>query len=210
MEGSLDERGTCPAGVVDRRRESYRVLVAIFAGLLAIYVASPVRTLYDSRWSIYEAMSFLGGHDGNLADYKGMVEQQKGYAIEYRHAKPYVIYPIGVPLLAAPFVAVALMVDPGFGESLKSRMPERFEAFVASFYGALAGTFFYALLLYRFGSRQVALVATVFFCLGTAMWSTATRGLWQHGPLILMYVIALTILLRAERRPSLSQFVALP
>jgi hypothetical protein len=42
------------------------------------------------------------------------------------------------------------------------------------------------------------------------MWSTATRGLWQHGPLVLMLVVAMLLLIRARRRPELAQYVSLP
>jgi hypothetical protein len=210
MEKSLGRLGCGAAGASDVSGERPRILLAIFLALIAIYVVSPVRTPYDSRWSIYEAMSFLHGHDGNLAEYQGMLEQQKFYAIEYHHGKPYTLFPSGVSFLAVPFVALASIIDPSFSDRIKTKLPDRFEAFVASFYGALAGTIFYCLLLYRFGSRAIALVASFVFCFETAMWSTATRALWQQGPLILMFVVATMLLLRARERAALSQYVGLP
>jgi hypothetical protein len=210
MRNSFGGLGWRLPGAAESGHEKSRILLAIFLFLLSVYVVSPVRTPYDSRWSIYEAMSFLHGHDGNLADYHDMLERQKFYAIEYHHGRPYTLFPSGVSFLATPFVALALIVDPSFDEKIKAELPDRLEAFIASFYGALAGTIFYALLLYRFGSRAIALTAGFVFCFETAMWPTATRALWQHGPLILMFVITMMLLLRARERPTLSQYASLP
>jgi len=54
-----------------------------------------------------------------------------------------------------------------------------------------------------------ALVGLVFaFC--TSAWSMASRGLWQHGPSMLMLAAALLLVLRAERRPGLIRFAGMP
>jgi hypothetical protein len=42
------------------------------------------------------------------------------------------------------------------------------------------------------------------------MWSTSTRALWQHGPLVLMLVAAMLLLVRARQRPSLVQYASIP
>ena len=48
------------------------------------------------------------------------------------------------------------------------------------------------------------------FALCTAAWSTASRGLWQHGPSMLMLSIALYLLVRAQQEHRLTQFSAIP
>jgi hypothetical protein len=53
-------------------------------------------------------------------------------------------------------------------------------------------------------------VTTVIFALGTTMWSTASRGLWQHGPLVMMLVAAMLLLVRGRQRPSLVQYASIP
>jgi hypothetical protein len=45
-----------------------------------------------------------------------------------------------------------------------------------------------------------ALVAGVVFAFGTSLWSTASRGLWQHGPALLLGLVALFGLVRARQR----------
>lgn len=42
------------------------------------------------------------------------------------------------------------------------------------------------------------------------MWSTATRALWGHGPLILMLIVATLLLLNARRRGALAQYASIP
>ena len=48
---------------------------AIFAGLLTIYALSPIRTPYDSRWSIHTAASLLAGNWGELRIGRDFVPQ---------------------------------------------------------------------------------------------------------------------------------------
>ncbi len=52
----------------------------------------------------------------------------------------------------------------------------------------------------RQASVTSALLATVALALGTSMWSTASRGLWQHGPLILCFSLAIFFLSRQPIR----------
>ena len=196
-----------------RRRNRDRdglLTLLIFLSLLAIYALSPIRTSYDSRWSIPESMSFVHGHDGNLSEYQSLITKETAYSIQMESGKPYSTYPIGASVLAVPFVAVMALVQPSFEERLKERIPVEFEAFVASFYGALAAVVFFRLVLYRWSNTIIALASTFIFSLCTPMWSTATRALWQHGPLVLTLLIAMTLLLRARARPDLIQYVGLP
>lgn len=183
---------------------------ALFAGLLAVYAASPVTTAYDSRWAIHTAMSFVRGHGGSLNEYLPALTKNQFYAIEYPDGKPRTRYPIGVSVLAAPFVAVASWINPTLNDRLQNDVLDRFEKFIASIFGALAGAVFFWLILTRFENVPIALGSTAIFCLATPMWSTATRALWQHGPLVLMLVIAMLLLERARRRPDLIQFIGLP
>jgi len=184
--------------------------LGLFLVLLAIYALSPVRTSYDSRWSIHTSMSFLRGHAGHLTEYVPLLEENKLYAIEYCNGQPRTIFPIGVSLLATPAVALAALVNPGFNEQLKRKVPHTFEKVIAAIYGALAGVLFFWLVFTRFRSASIALAATMIFCFSTSMWSTATRALWQHGPLVLMLVIAMLLLLRARQRPALAQYASIP
>jgi len=192
------------------RFETASLSVALFAFLLAVYAASPVITSTDSRWAIHTAMSFAKGHGGDLTEYLPIVAKQDFYSIEYPDGRPRTRYPIGTSLMIMPAVVVAGWLRPQWAEGLRYGVPRRTEQFIASIVGAAAGVVFYWVILSQFQSQAIALASTVIFSFCTSMWSTATRALWQHGPLVLMLVIAMLLLVRARRRPELIQYVALP
>ena len=68
---------------------------------------------------------------------------------------------------------------------------------------------FFWVLYSQFGSLWTALAGTGILALGTSMWSTATRALVQHGPLVLMFAIVMLLMVQAFRRPSLVQYAGL-
>jgi hypothetical protein len=177
---------------------------------LAVFALSPVITPGDSRWSIHTAMSIARGHGGDLTEYLPALKKNDNYAIEYPDGKPRTHYPIGASVLAVPFVFIASWVDPTLQPRLQTEVLGRFEQFIASIFGAFAGAFFFWMILFKFRSVPIALGSTAIFCFSTSMWSTATRALWQHGPMVLMLVIAMLLLVRARQRSSLIQFVGLP
>ena len=184
--------------------------LALFAFLLAVFAASPVTTSTDSRWAIHTAMSFAKGHGGDLTEYLPIIEKQEFYSIEYPDGRPRTRYPIGTALMVMPAVVVIGWLRPQWAEDLPNGVPRRTEQFIASIVGAASGVVFYWVILSQFQSQAIALASAAIFGLCTSIWSTATRALWQHGPLVLMLVIAMLLLVRARKRPELIQYVALP
>lgn len=182
---------------------------AILAVLSAIYAFSPVRTSTDSRWSLHTAMSLVRGHGGDLTEYMPALKRYDFYAITYEGGRPYTYYPIGVSILAMPAVAMAWWVRPAFFEEMQQGIPDGFEKVVASIIGAIGAVVFFWLVYSQFESLWTALAGTAIFALGTSMWSTATRALWQHGPLVLMFAIVMLLTVRALRRPALVQYAGL-
>ena len=184
--------------------------LALFTLLLAVFAASPVTTSTDSRWAVHTAMSIAKGHGGDLTEYLPIIEKEEFYSIEYPDGRPRTGYPIGTALLAMPAVVVIAWLRPEWAEGLPNGVPVRSEQFIASIVGAAAGVVFYWLILSQFQSQAIALASTAIFSFGTSIWSTATRALWPHGPLVLMLVITMLLLVRARLRPELVQYVALP
>ena len=179
------------------RRAAFILTFGIFVSLTAIYIASPIKTPADSRWSIHTAMSLIEGHGGDLSDYMPVLKKNDFYAIEYSGGRPRTMFPIGVSALVAPIVAAIAVIDPSFKEMLRQGVPGNLEKILASIYGATAATIFFWIVLGQFQNLTISLVMTVVFAFATSMWSTATRALWQHGPLVLMLVIAMLLLQRA-------------
>lgn len=185
------------------------ISLCLFLVFFGAYCASPVRTSADSRWSIATAMSFAQGHHGSLAGYLPVLQHENLYAIEYHDSEPYSIFPMGTSLLSVPFVWLASVISPGFADYLVHAVPAQFEGVLASLYGAVACVLFFLLIEAKFRNFWIALVSAAIFGFGTSMWSTATRALWMHGPLMLMLTAAMLILVRAPRKPAWTQYLGL-
>jgi hypothetical protein len=183
------------------------ISILILVGV--VFVIGPVTTSMDSRWSIHTAMSFIKGNNGALSDYSAIITKDD-YAIGYPDGKPRTIYPIGASLLAIPFVAGYAIVEPNWPSYLQNHFVPETEKFIASVLGAIASVVFFWVLFIDFRSLPIALSCTAIFAFATPMWSTASRALWQHGPLVLMLSIAMLLLLAGQRKPSINQFVSIP
>jgi hypothetical protein len=192
------------------RVQSLLLSLALFVCLFAIYALSPVRTSFDSRWSIHTSLSLAEGKGGDLRDYLPLLESEKYYAIVTFGDRYYTLYPVGTSLLSLPIVALVAWLDRDFKRRITEGNPDRFEKLVASAYGALAALSFFWLIFQRFSSLPIAFTAAGVFGFCTSMWSTATRALWQHGPLVLMMVLAMILLLRARRQASIVQYAGIP
>ena len=97
------------------------VAFGLFAFLVTVYVASPMRTPYDSRWSVHIAISLIEGQGGDLTDYPPVLAKNNFYCIEYPGGRPHTVFPIGVSLLSAPIVAALAFVAPSFKGMLGKR-----------------------------------------------------------------------------------------
>lgn len=140
----------------------------------------------------------------------------------------YHFYPAGLPLLVAPAVWAAEktlgLAQPWLrplAEEARSPLLKSFlrgdlveghavlELAIASFFMAVASAVLYLIARQFLGRLRSLLVAAIFaFC--TPAWSTASRGLWQHGPSMLMLALALLLAILAEKRPGLIRFLGLP
>jgi cell division protein FtsL len=209
-----------------------RFLVAIiFLVVFSVYIFSPKITPYDSRWSIHTSMSII--HEGNtdLNEYKQAIIDNKYYAIETINGHYYTVFPIGVSLLALPFVAISEIIFDPLMESFpaleilfKERLAEygvqvddlRFiqiypavELVTASFFCALATVFIFLIAQLRLPILY-SLVVTFIFAFCTSSWSTSSRALWQHGPSMLMLSISMYLLLLDRKRNFSIHYVAIP
>jgi hypothetical protein len=186
-----------------RARGDGLIAVVLLAVVMAVYVASPTRQHFDSRYAIHTAISLLRGHLGDLT---GMGDfDPASYTVIAIDGRWVTGYPLGVPLLLVPIVALLALVAPdtlAFIEASNSLGAHK--VFASLITTAAVAVMYYALRA-RF-SRATALFLAVAFAFGTSMWSTASRGLWQQGPLALAYAATLLCLLRARERPALVQW----
>ena len=185
-------------------------LAVCFAAVLVVFVASPVTISADSRWSLHTAQSLLHGEAGRLDAYTEALKAQQNYAIDLIDGHPRTFFPMGVSFLAMPFVAVMSAINPRFDSTLKQGIAHGSEKFVASFYGALASALFCWLIWIVFRDGLLAACGLVLFAYATSAWSLTSRGLEQHGPAMLMFIVTAILLVYGSRQSKFVRYAALP
>ncbi|MBM4243939.1 MAG: DUF2029 domain-containing protein [Deltaproteobacteria bacterium] len=206
MSGRSRSRPTRGRDWLPGRRD---VGIASLLGLLVLLAhgLSPIRTSFDSRWTIPTAVSIAYRGDDDLDEYAWPIVEVEGYAVEWRRGRSFSRYPVGPSLLAVPGVLLYDVVARVAGaasveELVLQGRAAHVEAGVASLVVAVVTVLIFLMARCReLGRGSAAMVALVFaFC--TPAWSTASRGLWQHGPSMLTLAAAMALLLLARRHDA--------
>lgn len=199
---------------VDRWRDCM-VAVLLAAVVLATHVASPVRTSFDSRWAIHTAVSLAYRGDADLDEYEPLLAIEEDYAVERRADRKYTRVPIGPSLVAVPVVlaydAAAWLIGAHGTEALLwQQRAVRIEVIVASLVVAATTVLLFLVAREKGLGRAWSFVLALVFAFCTQAWSTASRGLWQHGPAMLTLTCALYLLLLARRNARWATVAGLP
>jgi hypothetical protein len=221
-------------------RGSHKVALLLFLGVYFFSGLSAIGTSFDSRWTVYIAMSLWHHGVTNLDEYKGPLRESGFYGMEcvdaQGHATPlrtdtcqghwYNGYPIGGPVLTSPLIVVAVevmhLLHPVIGR-FHSSQPV-IEGFLADDFDqahpviemevASALLAAAAVMMFSIGRMFLpvnrAVWLALLFALGTSAYSTAGRAIWQHTPSMLLLTIVIYLLLRAEQRPELAGWAGLP
>lgn len=210
-----------------------RAAAAVSGLVFLVHALSPVLTSGDSRWTIPVALSLLERRDTNLDEYLDLIRKNGYYAAECVRP-PEIIhgaamgdcsgghiynrYPVGVPLLATPAVALIRVLLESLAPAL-ARLPlagihpfvDAFlgadligaralvEMIVASLFIALAAALM-ALTAGRFLPPRWAVGVALLFAFATPAWSTGSRALYQHAPSMLLTATVLWLLAHQQRR----------
>jgi len=221
-----------------RASHNWRTPALLFVGIYLFSGLSRIATSFDSRWSVYIAMSLWNHGHTYLDEYPRAIFPEE-YALEcvddagrVRTHVPacdghwYNSYPIGGPVLETPLIVAAV-------EVLRAARPllahfHSSQPVIAGFLNAdydiahpiieeECATFLLAcsaLMMYfiarRFLSNARAVWLALLFALATSAYSVAGRALWQHTPSTLLLTIVIYLLLRSEERPALAAWAGLP
>lgn len=181
-----------------------RFIAAVLAvAVFFVYWLSPVVQTTDSVWTVHTATSIVRHGDADVDEYAAPIDAAAGWKVVDANGHRYFDYPTGTIVLAVPFVAVARVLSPGFDDRVAAGVVPEIERFIASIFVAAAAVLLYAGARRRTGSVPAALIIAVLFALGTGAWSTASRALWQHGPVAMLLAALLVVLQRARTRPAL-------
>ncbi len=201
---------------IERGLTLHRFMITIvFLAVFLVHFFSPVDTPFDSRWSVHTALSLVRNGDIALDEYEEIIANNEYYAITRVNGHLYTVYPLGTYVLAAP---VVWLVDQTLSRLLHidlkifiaKVLPSGVEVLAASVFTALCAVFIYLIGLRLLGSIPKALLLVFVFAFCTPAWSTASRGLWQHGPTMLLLAMSLYFALRSEEQPAFIIWMALP
>lgn len=173
------------------------ISLLLFLAAWGVYAYSPIVTAFDSRFSMQVAASLWEGRGGELTPWRGAIDsvatpsQPVPSQVRILEGRVISFYPIGAPLLASPLLGLVGRVDPARVARLKLALDHELEQSIAAFLAALSVPLVYGAARRRGLGRGSCALAAAVFALGTSQWSTSSRALWQHGPLILVYAVAL-------------------
>lgn len=197
-----------------------RLRLWLFLGILAVYFTSPVVTVTDSRLTVPTALSIVREGDLDLDEYPGVVAPARSYDVVVRGDHRYGYFPYGPALLALPPVLVLEGLHrAGIGGGTEALLEDRHgwvvEILVAGVVTATTAVVLQALtfLVLTGPERRRKWRSTVValgFAFGTSAWSTATRALWQHGPVMLFLALALLLAVRSRTRPESVRWMGAP
>ncbi len=218
----------------------WRLPLLLFLGVYLFSGLSPIGTSFDSRWTVYIAMSLWNHGDTDLDEYSRAILANDYYALEcvdsagnIRRGAPehcdghwYNSYPIGGPFLTTPLIVAAVGVMNLLKPALAHFHPQQpvIAAFFRGDYDSahplieeevasclLAATAVVVFLIARRNlSAGRSAVLALLFATATSGYSVAGRALWQHTPSMLLLTIAIYLLLQAEQRPALAAWAGIP
>ncbi|MHB1326126.1 MAG: hypothetical protein ACYC0L_07990 [Thermoleophilia bacterium] len=168
-------------------------------------------------------MSIAKDGDTDLDEYETLIAKYNQYAVQNINGHTYYYFPIGSSVLAVPFViSIDKSSDRIFHTDLNSYLSQNLpqdqfehrlamiQMFIASFYVALTAVFVYLMGELFFKSKLHSLLFALIFSFCTPAWSVASLELNQHGPSMLMLIIALYLILLSKKKPGLIQFASIP
>jgi hypothetical protein len=188
--------GNAPPG----RRRGRAVVAATWLVLLAVYLASPVASQSDSLPVPYTAVSLLRDGDLDLAEFDARADGN--YALVEVDGRVMTYFPWLTAVFAVPVVAVwdvvaATGAVPSVEDLIDRDDLGAFQRVSAALVTATAVVVLALVTrrLLRLAGGRGARSADSGWCiplcaavlgLGTSAWSTASRGMWQHGPALLL------------------------
>ena len=161
----------------------------------AIYIASPTWNSSDSRFMVPTALSMIRHGDANIDEYKDRFKEAH-WAVYHDRGHDWNLYPIGTPLMILPAVWLWDRMAAMNGQDLEAILTHSYAYFgeevIASVITALAAALLFWYSRNRLSLPRAALL-TALFAFGTSAYSTASRGLLQHGPSMLLIMLAIIL-----------------
>jgi hypothetical protein len=196
----------------DATRTIRRAAIAMWLVTFAIYLASPVLQMSDSKYSMLTAESIVHNHTPDLSRYSiqhydadlpfNEIRGKHPYQLERVRGRLLYGFPHGTSILSIPFIALMDLfhVSPATSDGqfdLKGEVIT--QKLLAAMLMASVVVIFFRTALLLLDWRWSALVA-IAGGLGTQVWSSASRGMWSHTWEITLAGLVVYLLLASEVR----------
>jgi len=183
----------------------FTLKLILFFLVLFVHSRSKVITQLESVTVIPTSISLVTSGNIDLNEYSGnpFLDDK----CEEINGKKYGLYPIGNALLSAPIILFLLNVIDDTGLYNYRSVVERFVASIIVALCSILG--FEIMVLLNLGLIKSLMLSFV-FAFSTCAWSIASRALWEHSQTVLLILISIYIILFAEKKRSLIQFLAIP
>ncbi len=191
-----------------RRETLFARSVFVFLGTLLVYENVHVPSngnISDNYWYVPTSLSLLKEGNLELSEYTKLLEKHESGTRRVR-GKYYMLFPVGTPLLAMPFVFAATRVYEDV-PSLQARM-YRIAAFSAKLIAALSVALLFLLLVRLTGNLRQSLFLSALFALATSHFGLHAGGLWSHNAVLPLLLAAL--LLVTAQNEKIRWLAALP
>ena len=154
-------------------------------------------------------LALLERGDWTLDEFQGFADEffRDPYFLAHVNGRTVSRYPVVGAVLALPAYGIPLGTG-WMANSGRAWLPYPWTAFmVAKFAAALMAALAAVMLFFslcELADRRTAAALAMAFALGTSAWSTASQGLWQQTPSLLLQSIGLWFVLRGRRRGALA------
>ena len=206
-----------PSTGAGRARRAWPAALAVLLVAFALYRDGKVNASFDSLWTLHEAWSLVREGDLDLDEYRDVIPTGD-YRVDEVGGRLRSTFPPGTALLAAPLAAVVDAGARALGHDPYARLravpPDhattRLAKTLASVLVAAAAALWVPLGRRRGLAPGGAVGLALVFAFATPAFSLLSRGLWQHGPVVLCLTVALWLLAVGEERPWATAVSALP
>lgn len=188
------------------------LLVPIYFLVWIVLTETKVFNQTDSLWSIYTTISLVEEGNLNLDEFAELFPKAFQANLIQSNGHTYNYYPYGISLLAAPHIWIQKEWYSWKGKNLRDKIISsssiNLEKSISSSLLALSACIFFLLSLRLTASASKAVLIVFLFSFCTLVFSTISRGLWQHSGSILL--LSLTLFLIVIKKTNLLVLSALP
>jgi len=166
----------------------------IFLLALVIFSLAPFHATNDTLPNMLLPISVIYEHD---LDFNEFVSNTTTLPYWYSEVNGRIVsnYPIIPGLMNLPVYLAAHLLGVELGENIFSLTKISSELIAA-----LSAAFMFLALEKVLNGEKEAVFFSLIYAFATGLWSTASRGIWQHGPSMLLLSIALYLLLSKDTR----------